>query len=568
MRPAVLQVLAAMLLLLAGPVNERAQAQPAVLPPAAEPDIRLEQMPAERAAPPPPIEVPASAPSRAPSGADKIRFILTGIEVEGVTAFPLEVIHRLYADSIGTELSLAQVYDIAAAIQRLYRDADYFLTRVILPPQTTTEGRLTIKVIEGFVSDIQLEGAPGPVKEKALAYLENIKKERPLRLKTLQRYLLLTRDLPGIKTKGILRPAPEQIGAAQLIVSLERVPVDAAVLFDNLGSSFTGEWELTGSSSFNSFSSMGERFTLTGLLSDPWKGLSESSENQKVVQMSTSVRPGSQGAYVNLIASYGKSNPGGDISDFEFDSKKLLVSIVGGYPLILSQDRSLKLELGFDYSNSDTDIYRDVTYSKDRLRVLHLSAYADFFDRWRGFTTAALQLRQGLPIFNASEAGDPFLSRADGVGDFTSVRAEVSRWQPVIGNFSFYGTLAAQYAFDDLLSDEEFDIGGLRFGRGYNPKEVSGDNGIGFTGELRYNVMLDGDYLDNLQVFGFYDGGSVHDRETSESTFIASAGGGVRVWLLNNISADLQVAKPLNHDSERAGDGRNPEILFRATAHF
>ena len=55
-----------------------------------------------------------------------------------------------------------------------------FLTRVILPPQTSKDGRLRIIVTEGFISDIMIQGDIGPVAEKVQAYLSNVLDEKPL----------------------------------------------------------------------------------------------------------------------------------------------------------------------------------------------------------------------------------------------------------------------------------------------------------------------------------------------------------------------------------------------------
>lgn len=546
-----------------------AQESGPIFPPSAEPDVRLEQL----APPPTPklgggMEVPETAPSRAPAGAEQVRFVLQGLQIDGVTAYSAEEISTLYADKIGSEVSLADVYGIAAEIQRFYRDDGYFLTRAILPPQAARDGRLRILVLEGYISDFHIQGDVGPVESRLRSYLDHLLQERPLRLATLERYLLLAKDLPGVTVNGVLRPAPDEVGAAQLIVTAERKRFEGLALVDNIGSTFTGEWEIAGSVSSNSATAYGEQITLTGLLSDPAEGISNDSENQKVLQLGGSFRPDDKGTYVNLLASYGDSNPGGLISQFEFDSTKLLVSAVAGYPYIRSRSRNVFGEIGFDYIDSDTDVFGGIKFSRDRLRVLHFSGLTDFRDRWRGANFASLSLRQGLPIFGASESGDEFLSRADGNGDFTSIRAAYTRLQPLVDHFGVFATVEGQYAFNSVLSDEEFDVGGVRFGRGYDPKELSGDSGIGFTGEIQYTRPADTEYLDRYQVFGFYDFGNVWQRGIDASASLASAGAGVRAWFARDASVALQVAKPLTRDSQRADDSKDAQVLFRASIAF
>ena len=543
-----------------------------LLPRSAEPDVRLEQLPPTVMDKPlPNVEVSESAPSRAPAGADKVTFILNGLQIEGVTAYPVEVIESYYVDLLGTEVSLAAVYDVAAKIQLHYRKDDYFLTRVILPAQKAKNGKLLIRVFEGYISDILIQGEIGPVQRRVSAYLENLPRMRPLKLKTLERYLLLSRDIPGVYIDGVLRPSAEQLGAAQLVATVKRKAFDGMVVVDNIGSTFTGEWELAGSVSSNSFSSLGERITFTGLVSDPPKAFSDfpvgDQENQKVAQLNVSLLHGSNGLYSNFLASYGDSNPGGALSQFDFDSKKLLLSALLGHRFIRTRNFNVSGVLGFDYIDSVTDAL-DEEFAQDRLRVLHIDGELDFRDKWRGSSFINASIRQGLQILDASESSDELLSIPDGESQFTSIRASASRIQPIVGNFALFGIAAGQYAFDTLLTDEQFGVGGARFGRGYNPVEISRDHGLGLTGELQYTRLAELPYLDSYQLFGFYDYGKVWSYEGEDSEALSSAGAGARLWLVQYVSVEFQVAKPLTRDSERDEGGRDPQFLFRITARF
>ena len=539
------------------------------LPASALPDVRLEQLP--QAAPSlTPIEVtsPAALPSQIPAGAEKVSFVLNGLDIAGVTVYSQSELGQVYSEFLGKEVTLAKVYEFVEAIQRLYRRDGYFLTRVILPPQTARDGRLRVVVIEGYISDVQIQGEIGPVEEKVKMYLSNVLSERPLKLKTLERYLLLARDIPGVDVEGILKPAPNTPGSAQLVASVERKSIEGFALIDNIGTTFTGNWEIAASASTNSFTRFGEQFSITGLITDPQKGLGSNKKNQKVIQLSASFLPGSDGQYVRLLGSYGDSNPGGIISQFDFDSNTLLLSAVGGYPIIRSRPLNLYAELGFDYINSDTDIFDDIEYARDRLRVLHLTGKVDFRDQWRGANAASLGIRQGLSILGASESGDENLSRADGSGTFTSLQASASRLQAITGPYALFLSLAGQYSFSDLLSDEEFGVGGIRFGRGYDPKELSNDNGVGFTGELQFTKPTDLWALESYQLFAFYDYGKVWDHSSGDSNALSSWGGGVRLWAAQDTSIALQLAKPLTRDSQRADGDRDTQLLFRALTHF
>ena len=63
--------------------------------------------------------------------------------------------------------------------------------------------------------------------------------------------------------------------------------------------------------------------------------------------------------------------------------------------------------------------------------------------------------------------------------------------------------------------------------------------------------------LERWQAFGFYDFGKVWDRGSEPSASLASAGGGLRAWLVRTLSLELLLAKPLTRDSQRA-DAHKP----------
>jgi hypothetical protein len=115
--------------------------------------------------PPPPTpevlptpSVPEGAPSEAPPGAADVRFELTGIVLDGMTVYTEPELLPLWRDLLATEVSLAQMYDVAAQITAKYRNDGYILSRAIVPPQAIQAGIVRIQVIEGYVDQVIIEG--------------------------------------------------------------------------------------------------------------------------------------------------------------------------------------------------------------------------------------------------------------------------------------------------------------------------------------------------------------------------------------------------------------------------
>jgi hemolysin activation/secretion protein len=542
----------------------QAAAQQPSLPATIQPDIRLERLPDEQPRQPPPeLRVPKSAPAQAPLGAETYRFILRGLIVEGATAFDADTIAAFSDDSIGEEISLADLYRIANEIKQSYREAGYFLTRVIVPAQNITDGQARIVVLEGYVSAIRWEQTTGAVDKLVADYLDPVLRERPLRLKTLERALLLANDIPGVTVQGILRPSKDALGAAELVVSSDRKIVDGVVIVDNFGDEFTGTWEGAVGVSSNALTQFGERIGVIGFATDP-----RSQHNEKVGQFRALWHFGGAGTSVDTTVSYGDSNPGATLREFDFDSKTLFASIGASHPFVRARDWNVSSRVAFEYLDSDTDIFFGQTFSRDRLRILDFTVNGDFRDEWRGATTLSASFRQGLPIFGATKSSDDNKSRDDGTGTSSVIAGTASRQQHLVHRFSAFVSAAGQFAFNDVLSDEEFQLGGTQFGRGYDFNEVSGDHGVGFTGELQYTQDPHVPALDRFQIFGFFDAGNAWDRGEGEKDHLSSAGFGVRLSLLSQLSVEIQTAWPLSRDSERSAGKKNPQLLLRAIGRF
>ena len=122
-----------------------------------------------------------------------------------------------------------------------------------------------------------------------------------------------------------------------------------------------------------------------------------------------------------------------------------------------------------------------------------------------------------------------------------------------------------------MLSTEEFEIGGLTFGRGYDPSELTGDSGLGASLELQFSQAPGLSFLQSYQVYAFYDFGVVWntDSNTPSQESLASAGIGVRTNLTDWLFADFEVAQPLTRELENRADNRDSErYFFRITGQF
>ena len=83
-----------------------------------------------------------------PSKAERIKFVLVGVVVEGATVYRDIDFLPLYEPYLKREVSLADVYQIADAITAKYQNDGYILSRVIVPPQRIRGGIVRLRLVE------------------------------------------------------------------------------------------------------------------------------------------------------------------------------------------------------------------------------------------------------------------------------------------------------------------------------------------------------------------------------------------------------------------------------------
>lgn len=532
-----------------------------VIPPSAQPGRERERFtepPTPRAQPGgPAISLPSTV---APPGANKILLKLRGVHIVGATVYRPEDLAPLYADLVGRRVTLQDIYNIAQRITAKYGADGYILSRAVVPvQQLDPKGAVVrIEVIEGYIDRVEWPKQLGRYRDFFADYARKITAERPINVRTLERYLLLASDLPGLKFSTRLEPSKTAKGASTLIVDVAEKPLDAYGRVDNRGTPSRGPYEVLSSATLNNIFGMHEALTLTWAATTKLKELEYFSANYRQVLTSEGLT-----AFVN--GSYGWGRPG--TATLELLQYKTRTNYVEGgfaYPVIRAREQNLTLSgLGFA-SDSHSDILA-APFNEDRLRGLRLKADADMADRLQGINQFNVTISQGIEGLGSTVNGNPLASRAAGRVDFGKVEGYASRLQPLVANFSAMLATYGQYAFTPLLTPEQCGFGGARFGRAFDPSQMLGDSCWEVSGELRYDLPAGMMQLTQAQLYGFSDYGKLWTRAAAIGTLAttdgASAGAGVRLgWTYFN--ADLSAAKAIE------GPRNDWRFFFILAAHY
>ncbi len=480
----------------------------------------------------------------APEGAENIKLFIREIRIEGSTVYSPEQLRVLYQDLIGHQVTLSAVYDLAQRITAKYGIDGYVLSRAIVPPQNLTKrgAVIHIQVIEGYVDKVVWPDTLGRFRDFFSYYAAKIIADRPSNVRTIERYLLLAGDLPGLKFSTSLKASEKNPNAATLFVEVVYKPVDALARIDNRGTPARGPVQYLGSLTANNFLGANDALTVTYAGVVPTRELEYVAANYRQVLTAEGLA-----AFISASDGYGK--PGtAQLDMLQYKTKTIYLDSGMSYPFIRSREKNLSVTALFFASDSSSDTFGQ-PFNEDRLRGGRFKVDFDFADPLRAINQFNFTLSQGIHGIGSTDNGNPLASVLGGRVDFTKFEALAARTQPIGAGFSAYLAAYGQYATTQLLTPEQCSFGGRYFGRAFDPSQLLSDSCYMGNAELRYDLPLFWQ-MTQVQLYAFTDGAEMFDRVPTVGfpswVQAASAGGGLRLGWLTNVTADLTLAKALD----------------------
>lgn len=514
-----------------------------------------------------PLPSPQAAEEALPTEDEGQPFLLQSVTVKGAKAFTSEELESFYAPLLHQRVTPREVQAIVEAIQKHYMEAGFTISKVRLGQNNPTDGVVTIEVLEGCVAQVLVDPALAP---SALidGVVEQIISMCPLNTQQLERLMLILNSAPNLQVAAILEP-PDDHGdnAGAMKLNLRKVGEarrHSFVSVDNGGSRFTGPVQIKAGTSIGGVASPYDDLALSGAVTNDMREL------RQVAAEYTLPLWGVEGATLHASSSYSKTVPGYKLDALDVEGEALNLGVKVDYPIVLQRDRNWFVSAAFDYKNIATDMLGARLFN-DQLRVATLSSRYARSDSYHGTTQLQGGISQGLDILGARVTGSPDLSRRDGHSDFTKAELSLSRQQYFGERLSVMAVGRGQYAWDPLLSSEEFGFGGEGGGRGYDPSEIAGDHGVAATVEARYAHAVNENW--SVQPYMFYEVGRIWNIDPNDKKTVAaaSAGAGVRVNTVLGLSVDANCATPLTKAAENpAGyaNGNSPRFFINIRKLF
>lgn len=494
------------------------------------------------------IVVPRTT-QEAPANAADLAITVNSITIDGATLYSTSELLNLNANPEGQTVPLTRIYDLANAITAKYRNAGYVLSRAVVVEQRFDRDAadIRIQVVEGYVLAVDFEGrnrGRGPLIRRMANVVSD---ERPHQQQTLETLLLLLNDMPGKAVSGTYVPVQNRPGAFRVLVTQSYDSTSFSLGQSNRGSEILGPEQSEIGLTFNSIIGAQEQTNIRYISSD-------FDDQLNLFSVSQSYWLGKRGAQftwsyndTNAVPDFAALQQFQSLSNLETESTTATM----GLQRPLKRTRRNNIDFRFNLSVHE-GITKDELFDdkEDRITSLRAGLTFDWVDRARGINILDVELSKGIDAFDASQPGDPGLSRDGGRPDYFKTRIYLARVQSLGGPVSLLIAAEAQHSDDVLLASEQFGVGGPTFVRGYDASEIVGDSGVSGKVEFRVNFGSVAEKGSRGMLYAFYDEGSVRrevpsvGEERSESR--SSAGGGLRFTLWGVLNGYLEAAVPLD----------------------
>lgn len=492
----------------------------------------------------------------APTGSRENGAIDVGaIIIDGLVAMDSAAFARVIEPFAGRALDRTELVRLTDAIAARAREEGYVLAAAWIPEQALVGGMLRVRIDEGTIDGVRIEGANDPAIRRQL---ERLVGRGPITLAALQREVLLAEDLPGvwIRSTRFEREGTRRI----LVVDAARSDAGGSVLVATDGTRPLGPVRARIDFDANGLISPRDRVDLS-ISATPFDP-----EELAFFSARYTVIVNDAGTSLGAFGSWSRTEPGAYLAGRGLLGEAWQAGLRLRHPLLRGSARSLWLEASGEVQDLAQDSFRQLA-RHDRIALARLGFYG-FGPLAGGNLQGRATVSQGLPVLGATGINDPLASRFDAAPDFTTLTWWLNWQRGIVPRVSLSLATNGQLSTAPLLIGESFVLGGTQFLRGYDFAQRVGDEGVAGSAELRYDWPRALGGVRHLQLYAFADGGTVSNLGSGlGGGTLASSGAGLRTDITRDLDLDFEVAVPLTEERYDTGDN-SPRLNLRIVQSF
>lgn len=483
-----------------------------------------------------------------------IEFTVSEFTVSGVNPLSDAETQAALTPFAGEHSGVEGLRAAADALEKAIADAGVPFHKVVLPPQSLTEGIVRLEVIAFVLKDVEIVGNQHFSEENVRRSLPRLIVGEVPNTRAIGPNLDLANDHPSKQTELTFSEGDSEAASLRAILRVkDEKPWEIYAGLNNTGSSDTGRWRSTIGGAYHNLwnhdHSIGASYTTSpGHAGDvkQW-GLT--------YKLPMYTLPG----YLTLYALRSDVDTGRILDTFDVSGSGRFVGM--RYTHLLPKYRNLKHRLifGIDDKLFDNDVLAvGVNLATDvRSRPASVE-YAGSLDFDSAKTTFSVSYAQNVAFggHNDREAYEANRSNADTswqvvrVGTDTNINLGYDLTLRVIVN--------AQFANDALIPGEQFGLGGLFSVRGFRERAFTGDSGVRVGVELWSPTFLKA--YGGLRLLAFADAGQIFlkhsDAGVDRQETIASVGIGARWQWKKHVLFSFDIGEVVDGSPARDGGAR------------
>lgn len=475
-----------------------------------------------------------------PDATEKVLdFKISAVRIVGATVIDEQRLAASFNGLLNRPVTAGELRAALDCVNAVYAQEGYALGRAYIPAQVASSGTLIVRIVEGYIGEIRIKADDDAVRRMVEEFSRRIVAENPLRQETLERYLLLISDIPGVTLDGRLQSMDIYSGAATLALDITSEKISATTALDNRANLDSAPFQAYLTGFLNNIFGYGDQLSMT-VLATP------EIERQQYFRGAFSTFIGTDGLRASGGFSYASSEQPDLPAGIELVSVSKQADFLLSYPLIRATKETLNTFFGVYYTDAE-NMLNGFTFSRDAVRAAHFGAnYSSQIGQDVTFGTH-MRVTKGFSIFDAGPENTVH-SRLGATANFIKLQSGVTVNYAATERLLLNLRAEGQYSPDSLFSSEEITFGGARFARGYNNSEVSGDSGLGAS--LQASYRFESEMLGGWSItpYTFVDHAYVWntdiDRQGDARLF--STGIGVTVSNRRWLSVGLELDKPIN----------------------
>lgn len=481
-------------------------------------------------------------------GSSGIAYPITSIEFKGNESIESQVLQNaLKSSELGAQqkLTFKQIIALSDVITSYYRQHGYMVAKAVIPEQDITAGTLTIQILEGRLDSVQVNSPSPEVKERVQEIINaQLPNGSTIERDQVFRAINVASESTGQTIKVDLEAA-EKLGGTRVEVNTQELPsYYGSISADNFGTASTGKYNFIGTLGFNSLLTMGDKLIVQ-------LGTTDQTNLSYRYDFNYLVPVGNDGWSVGARLWKSTYQVGSDFSALNPYGYSQAAGLSAAYALTRSENSRIDWRFGYNQVNLSENYLDGAVTNPRKADVLWTDIGGNYLDNYLGTqanTNWLLNVTSGYLTIDPSSYNYQNQTTA---GTYSLFSYQFSREQMVDSGLSVFGNLRGQFADKNLDSYHKFNIGGPLAVRAYPMGEITGDDAVLGTIELRYTQAFNFDGKSSyFRLAGFYDSAWARinhdplDNQTTDNSAVLSGYGlELDVGIGKNILGRLYAAK-------------------------